>query len=280
MSEWFEINSEIRATDPASRGLQYGDGLFETIAIRNGKPRLWRYHLERLAHGCERLGLVAPLATLDRELESVLARCELDTVCCIAKIIVSAVDTERGYGREMPSRSKVSIGLFPSRPVDTEDYQRGVSTILCDTRLATGSPVAGLKSLNRVEQVLARSECLQAGVFEGFTRDADDRLICGTISNMFIVRDSRVCTPSLERCGVAGTMRQLVINLLERDGREVEVCDLDETDLAAADEVFITNSQMGALPVRCCGDYTWSVGDGTRHVMELLAENGIEECRL
>ena len=279
MSEWFEIGSEICVTDAASRGLQYGDGLFETIAIRDGKPRLWSYHVERLTRGCERLGLVSPLATLERELESVLARCELDTACCIAKIIVSAAATDRGYGREMPSRSNVSIGLFPSTPADRQDYQNGVSTMLCETRLATGSPVAGLKTLNRVEQVLARSECRQAGVFEGFTRDADDRLICGTISNMFIVRDTRVCTPSLAHCGVAGTMRQLVINLLGREGNEVEVCDLDENDLATADEVFITNSQMGALPVRRCGDYTWSVGDGTRHVMALLADFGIEECR-
>jgi len=280
MSEWFEIGSEIRVMDPASRGLQYGDGLFETIAIRNGKPRLWRYHVERLTRGCKRLGLVAPLEALERKLESVLARCELDTACCIAKIIVVAADTDRGYGREMPSRSNVSIGLFPSSPADRQDYQNGVSTMLCETRLATGSAVAGLKTLNRVEQVLARSECLQAGVFEGFTRDADDRLICGTISNMFIVRDQKVCTPSLLRCGIAGTMRQVVIDLMDRDGDAVEVRDLDENDLATADEVFITNSQMGALPVRRCGDYTWSVGAGTRRVMALLADFGIEECRL
>ena len=279
MSEWFEMGSEVRAADPASRGLQYGDGLFETIAIRNGEPRLWRYHMARLTRGCERLGLVAPLATLKRELESVLARCELDTAYCIAKIIVSAAATERGYGREMPSQTDVSIGLFPSSPADKQNYQDGVSTMLCETRLATGSPVAGLKTLNRVEQVLARAECLQADAFEGFTRDADDRLICGTISNMFIVRDTRVFTPSLLRCGVAGTMRQLLIDLMDRAGKEVEVCDLDENDLATADEVFITNSQMGALPVRRCDDYTWSVGDGTRHVMALLADFGIEECR-
>jgi len=279
MSEWFEVDSEIRPADPAGRGLQYGDGLFETVAIRNGKPRLWRYHIERLVRGCARLGLAAPHERLERELELVLRRCELDTAYCIAKIIVSAADTDRGYGRTMPSQTNVTIGLFPSTPADKQNYLDGVSTMLCETRLATGSPVAGLKSLNRVEQVLARSECLQSGVFEGFTRDADNRLICGTISNMFIVQNTTVCTPSLVRCGVAGTMRQLVIDLMDREGEGVEVRDLIEEDLATADEVFIANSQMGALPVRCCGDYTWSVGDRTRHVMALLADFGIEECR-
>ena len=278
MSEWFEVGSELRPAKAAGRGFQYGDGLFETVAIRHGKPRLWRYHIERLTRGCGLLGLEPPQATLERELERALKRCKLDTARCIAKIIVSAAGTDRGYGREMPSPTEVFIGLFLSPPLDRRHYLGGVSAMLCETRLATGSPVAGLKSLNRIEQVLARSECLRAGVFEGFTRDADDRLICGTISNMFIVQDTTVCTPSLARCGVEGTMRKLVIDLLNRDGQAVQVRDLTEDDLATADEVFITNSQMGALPVRRCGKYAWSVGEGTRHVMGLLADFGIEEC--
>lgn len=279
MSEWFEVASEIRPADAANRGFQYGDGLFETVAVRGGKARLWRYHIDRLARGCARLGLAPPPATLERDLERVLQRCQLDLARCIAKIIVCAADTDRGYGREMPSRAAVFIGVFPSSPVNKQEYVSGVSTMLCETRLATGSPMAGLKSLNRLEQVLARSECLRAGVFEGFTRDADDRLICGTISNMFIVQDRTVCTPSLVRCGVEGTMRQLVIDLLDHDGTVVQVRDLTEDDLAAADEVFITNSQIGALPVRRCGSYAWSVGEGTRRVMGLLADSGIEECQ-
>ena len=278
--EWFAAGPEIRRADPAGRGVQYGDGLFETIAVRNGKPRLLRYHLERLTTGCERLGLVAPGATLSQELERALSQCELDTSHCIAKILVTAAHTGRGYGRAMPSRTEVQIGFFPSTPADRQAYLDGVPVMLCHTRLASGSPVAGVKSLNRIEQVLARSECLRAGAFEGFTRDADDRLICGTISNMFIVKDTGVRTPSLDRCGVEGTMRRLVIDLLERDAKPVQVCDLTEEDLAAADEVFITNSQIGALPVRSCDDYSWLVGATTRHVMGLLAGFGIEECRL
>ena len=277
--KWFAVGAKMRAVSPAGRGLQYGDGLFETIAIRSGEPRLWRYHLERLSAGCARLGLVAPGPALAQELERALLQCALDTSRCIAKIVVTAAATGRGYGRAMPSPAEVLIGIFPATPADGQDYLDGVSTMLCDTRLASGSPVAGIKTLGRIEQVLARSECLQAGVFEGFTRDADDRLICGTISNMFVVKDTVVRTPSLARCGVEGTMRRLVLELLAEDTRRVEVCDLTEDDLATADEVFITNSQFGALPVRSCGDYAWPVGATTRHVMGLLADYGIEECR-
>jgi len=152
--------------------------------------------------------------------------------------------------------------------------------MLCETRLAIGSPVAGIKTLNRIEQVLARSECLPTGAFEGLTRDADDRLICGTMSNLFIVRDKIIKTPSLERCGVAGTMRQFVIDLLKREAIDIDVIDLIETDLVDADEVFIANSQMGVVPIHRCGNHKWAIGDTTRKVMKLLATNGIDECRL
>ena len=280
MSEWYEVNRMTRSVDPADRGFQYGDGLFETIAIRDGAPRQWQCHVDRLMKGCERLGLEIPAAALDLDLEVALKRSKQDTSYCIAKIIVTAGDATRGYGRSLPTPGAIYIGVFPSTPLNRPAYVKGVATMLCDTRLATGSPVAGIKTLNRIEQVLASSECLPTGAFEGFTLDAADRLICGTISNVFIVMDNVIRTPSLKRCGIEGTMRRLVIELLDRDGQAVDVSDLTEDDLAAADEVFITNSQMGAVPVHRCGYYKWQVGDTTRGVMRLLADYGISECRV
>lgn len=278
MSEWYEVNRMTRSVDPADRGFQYGDGLFETIAIRDGKPRQWQYHIERLSAGCQRLGLDIPTSTLELDLEVALRRSQQDASYCIAKIIVTAGDSVRGYGRSLPTPADVYIGVFPASPLNKPAYLKGVATMLCATRLATGSPVAGVKTLNRIEQVLASSECLPTGAFEGFTLDAADRLICGTISNVFMVTDTVVRTPSLERCGVEGTMRRLVIELLGRESQGVDICDLTEDDLAAADEVFITNSQMGAVPVHRCGNYKWAIGPVTRDVMRRLAEHGISEC--
>ncbi len=280
MSEWYEVNRRTQAVDPADRGFQYGDGLFETIAIRQGKPRQWQYHLDRLSAGCERLGLEPPPASLELDLDAALTRSKHDQSSCIAKLIITAGSSLRGYGRAMPTPGEIYIGVFPSTPLNRPAYVNGVATMLCETRLATGSAVAGLKTLNRIEQVLASSECQSTGAFEGLTLDADGRLICGTISNVFIVKNNRVRTPSLARCGVAGTMRRLVIELLEQEERAVDICDLTEVDLAEADEVFITNSQMGAVPVHRCGNYKWPVGPLTREVMNRLAEHGIEECRV
>jgi len=281
MSEWYRVSSALQTVDPDDRGFQYGDGLFETIAIRGGKPRLWRYHMDRLGSGCKRLGLGPPVvASLDQRVKAALQVSKEDTSFCIAKIIVTAGTDARGYGRTMPSSTETYIGVFPAAPLNKQAYRNGVTTMMCDTRLAVGSPVAGLKTLNRIEQVLGRSECASTGAFEGLMMDAEGRLICGTMSNVFIVSDNVVRTPSLERCGVAGTMRRLVLEELERSNWSVDVCDLDETDLAAGDEVFIANSQMGVVPVDRCGQHHWQNGPVTKDVMRLLADKGIDECRI
>lgn len=281
MTEGYQFSEKQRAIDPGERGFHYGDGLFETIAVRNGQPRLWDYHVDRLTAGCKRLGIEVPrAAALRRRLETALEESDHDTGFCIAKIIVTAGISQRGYGRSMQTPAAIYMGVYPGASLNKPAYVKGVATMLCETRLAIGSPVAGLKTLNRIEQVLARSECLPTGAFEGLTRDADDRLICGTMSNLFIVKDEFIRTPSLERCGVAGTMRRFVIDLLAQEATNVDVVDLYEDDLIDADEVFIVNSQMGAVPVQRCGSHKWAIGNTTRNVMTLLAENGIDECRV
>ena len=100
------------------------------------------------------------------------------------------------------------------------------------------------------------------------------------MSNVFVVRNKTIATPALDRCGVAGTMRQFVLDLLEKQGTDVEVCDLEWDDLVAADEVFITNSQVGLVPVHRCDNQEWDIDGVTRDVMKLLANNGIAECRV
>ena len=280
MSDWYEIDKPASTIELDDRGLQYGDGLFETIAIRRGEPRLWDYHYERLARGCRALALVTPaVKVLRARLDAALANSDCDPLFCIAKIILTAGVSQRGYGRNLPSEPRIFVGVFPAAPVKRSSYVQGVATILCETRLATRSPLAGLKTLNRLEQVLARSECLPTGAFEGLTLDADGRLVCGTMSNVFIVKDNVVRTPSLERCGVDGTMRRHLLTLLKSTELSCEVCDIAASDLGEVDEVFLTNSQMGAIPVNRCGDHAWPVGPVTKRVLDLLANNGILECR-
>lgn len=280
MSEWFRDGEAVDSVAIDDRAFQYGDGLFETVAIRSGEPRLWDYHMDRLAAGCACLGLVMPDPdALQRQLDEALHRAAVDPAFCVAKIIVSAGISLRGYGREPSTETATWIGLFAAAPLAASAYLEGVDTIICKTRLAVGSPVVGAKSLNRLEQVLARSECLSANAFEGLTLDAEGRLICGTMSNVFLVRDKSVITPSLSRCGVPGVMRRHVMSTLQAIGQSAEELDVPVSELRAADEVFLSNSQFGVIPVRLCDDTPWPVGGLTRKLMAALADTGVVECR-
>jgi len=281
MSRWFRNGELVQDVSIDDRAFQYGDGLFETIAIRDGQPRLWEYHIDRLERGCERLGIAMPARRSLREsLDKAAITGAEDAACGTAKIIVSSGKSQRGYARAQPAEAHTLIGIFAATPVTAQEYRDGIETTLCNTRLALYSVTAGLKTLNRLEQVLARCECAQAGTFEGFTLDADDRLICGTMSNVFIVSNNSIITPALDRCGVEGVMRRYTIETLQENDTLVDVRDIRLDEFRQSDEAFLTNSQFGILPVRRCGDRLWQSHTVTRQVMATMADNGIGECAL
>jgi len=279
VSSWFQNGHALDAIRLDSRALQYGDGLFETVAIRDHQPRLWTLHVERLLFGCDQLGIKAPDPDmLVQQLEYALQSSTIGTQYALAKIIVSAGSGRRGYQRSANKSSELLIGIFGAVPPDTEFRRQGVLTRLCETSLAVQPALAGIKSLNRLEQVLARAEWQDPDVFEGLMCDTDGQLICGTMSNVFVIRSDSVSTPALDRCGVAGVMRQHVLNTLSASGMTVRVCDISWDHFLTADEVFLTNSQFGVLPVRACDEQQWPVGSQTIKILTLVAKTGIEEC--
>lgn len=281
MANWTSSDGEIANVSPDDRGLQYGDGLFETIAIRDGEPRLWQYHMDRLKKGCDVLGISIPADTeLSQGVMQAVASNNVSAAYSVAKVIVSAGAAVRGYGRSKVAAPAVIFGAFPAAPPPISSYRDGIEIAVCKTRLGINSALSGLKTLNRLEQVLARSEIADSDVFEGLTLDADDRIICGTMSNVFIVNQQSVATPSLDRCGVEGVMRRHVIESLNVRGIASEIRTITMTELRESDEVFITNSQFGVMPVRRCMATDWTSLEVTRNVMEILADNGIAECRL
>ena len=125
---------------------------------------------------------------------------------------------------------------------------------------------------------MARTEFAETEMIEGLTMDADDNIICGTMSNVFFIKDRAVHTPSLDRCGVAGVMRRHVIACLEEQDISTLIREIKITEMNDFDEVFVSNSQFGVLPVRSCADVRWKVADRTREIMSVMAANGITEC--
>jgi len=280
MADWFINGEAVAHVEISNRGFQYGDGLFETVAIRNGEPRLWDYHMDRLTKGCDLLRIRKPT---DDELyagvSDAIQKSKAPAAYSVAKIIVTAGTGLRTYGRALSVTPTVLFGAFPALPQPVESYRDGLRTTLCQTRLAVNSPTAGLKTLNRLEQVLARSEFVDTGEFEGLTMDTDDNIICGTMSNVFFVTKNSISTPSLARCGVEGVMRRHVIESLRAQEIDTHIRAVNLVDFKNIDEVFVSNSQFGVIPVRSCADLQWPVGNTTRRVMSILADNGVTECR-
>jgi 4-amino-4-deoxychorismate lyase len=122
---------------------------------------------------------------------------------------------------------------------------------LCETRLGRNPRLAGIKHLNRLEQVLAGAELREPGADEGLMRSTDDRVVCATAANVFLVRGGELRTPRISDCGVAGVMRDVVLRLAQVLGIHVEIGDYTLDDLAQADECFLTNSVRGIRPVGC-----------------------------
>ena len=203
------------STGQIDRAAAYGDGVFETIAIRNGAARFRPAHIARLQTGCLRLGLQAPAAEkLDALLAAELSANAGIAEFATARLVASAPSSARGYRRAADTEPDLSIQLYAARPVASELMTEGVEVRICTLRLAVQPALAGIKSLNRLEQVLARAEWQDAAIFEGLTLDTDGRLICGTMSNVFIVKDSHLATPGITRCGVSGVMRAELLRQL------------------------------------------------------------------
>jgi 4-amino-4-deoxychorismate lyase len=232
--------------DVRDRGLQYGDGLFETMRVRRRAVRLLDYHLERLADGCRRLRMPAlDLTRLAKELTRVAAR----RPEAVLKLIVTRGIGRRGYRPSGLEQSSRVVSLHPLPRAVLEAAAAPARVRLCAMRLGDNEALAGLKTLNRLESVLARAEWSDSTVWEGLLRDAQGNIVCGTMSNLFARRGSVLMTPLLDRCGVAGVTRRWVLAQAHAAQMRPVEKRLRWQDLEAADEVFMTNAVVGIVPV-------------------------------
>lgn len=250
------------------RGLAYGDGLFETIAVTAGRPVLLERHLSRMAQGCARLNI-----TLDQS----LLRNELQAFCAalgngIAKLMITRGDGLRGYAPPVAAQSRRILQGSPAASYAPENAREGVRLFACKTRLAEQPLLAGMKHLNRLEQVLARAEWDDPAYAEGLMCDVGGRVIEGVYSNIFMVRDGRLSTPDLSRCGVAGVMRAELLDQAAQLSIPCSVTDISPDELRSADEVFVCNSVYGVWPVLELLDCRWLAGPMTRRLQAIARD--------
>lgn len=184
----------------------------------------------------------------------------------VLKIIVTRGAGGRGYRwPDVPLPTRVLS--FHTRPDYPPDWAAvGVASRLCRTRLGVNPALAGIKHLNRLEQVLARNEWSDPGIQEGLLLDTLGWMVEGTMSNLFLLRDGQLETPRLDRCGVTGVMRELVMELANSMGMAVREVRCRLSQVLQADEIFLTNSLIGVWPVRRLDDREWLPGIRTRRL--------------
>ena len=265
------LNGERRhCIDASDRGLQYGDGVFETLEILHGKPLFFEQHYRRLSLGCQILLIPCPEFELLHAEAMEIAR---DHQRAVLKLIVTRGVGGRGY-RQPPVISPTrlfSVHPYPNYPLAWS--REGVSLRICQKRLSINPDLSGIKHLNRLEQVLARAEWTDDGIQEGLMLDAEHQVVEGTMSNVFVVKQGELLTPLLDRCGIAGIVRGLILDAAESLLLSVRETRLTLADLQTADELFLSNSIIGIWPVNCFEQRHWAVGPVTQRLQAWYEES-------
>lgn len=238
------VNGRTGDVDAADRGLAYGDGVFETMAARDGRIRWLEHHLDRLADGCRRLRIPAP----DRALLSAEALDAAAGTRHVVKLIVTRGTGARGYAPPATPQPTRIVTYSPWPDYPSANYTRGIRLRTLNLRLGENPALAGVKHLCRLEQVLARME-LGSSADEGLLLDRSGFVVGGTGSNVFCVHGTTLATPALERSGVKGVMRRVIIATAPALGLRVNECDFTPDELKDADEVFVSNALFGVWPV-------------------------------
>lgn len=226
------------------RALSYGDGVFETIRLHSGNPIFLAEHLERLKNACEVLGINCDFTKLSEEITLL----EADFANFgVLKILLSRGQGGRGYRPDTALQATriLSLHLLPDN--SGFDAQQGIAVFMCEQRLSQQKTLAGIKHLNRLEQVLAAKEWPEERLFEGLMCDENAYVIEGTRTNIFFAEAGTLATPSLSTCGVNGILRQLLLEKIPAIKIEAQVS-LER--LLQAEELFLCNSVIGVWPVR------------------------------
>jgi len=258
---------KIAVTD---RGLAYGDGVFRTLAVSNGHPLCWQRHFIKLSDDCRRLCIPPPL---EGQLLEEVERVARDLGNGVVKIIVTRGQGERGYALPAHAQpTRIVIGsAMPSYPV--ENVRDGIRARLCDLRLSDQPHLAGIKHLNRLENVLARAEWNDPAIAEGLLLDQRGNLVEGVTGNLFLIIGVALVTPELSRAGVAGVTRERILAWALETGLPSEIREVSLDELWTAEEVMVCNSLIGIWQIRNINGNTWEPGVCTPRIRNYLTES-------
>jgi 4-amino-4-deoxychorismate lyase len=239
------------------RGVDFGDGLFETILLHNARPVFLDLHLARLSLGLQTLALPDCLAAVQQQIQQACSAIDTGWRWAALRLSVLRSPGPRGYA---PAQ-----GLAPRILINVTALERDCATLsapaslnVAGMRLSTQPALARIKHLNRLEQIVAATQAQAEHVDECLMLDQMDHLVSVIAGNLFLVTQGEVLTPVLDHCGVAGTRRSLIIDRWAPSiGLKVRETRLTLADLPHAQEVFYSNSLLTVRPIARVGDRSW-----------------------
>jgi 4-amino-4-deoxychorismate lyase len=235
------------------RAIHYGDGIFETILCDSNKIYYWRKHYQRLLDSANRLQLACPDEQIflnDIE-QLLLENTDADNKLFAIKIILTRGTGERGYQFSKKTRINRIISLSELN-TDYSSLLTGQllngELMVCRQQVSINENLAGLKHLNRLENVLARNEWNDEYI-DGLMLNANQFVIEGTMSNLFAVKDKQLLTPDLKQSGVDGIMRNEIMAIAGSNNIKLSVVNITLDELLTMDELFICNSLIAIKTV-------------------------------
>jgi branched-chain amino acid aminotransferase len=253
-------------------GFLYGDGIYETMRAYDGIVFMLDRHIERLNRSASLIQLIVPSPDFIRN---------------AVYETIRANGLKSVYVRVTVSRGKGPIGLDPAlcpkptfvviaeefRGYPETYYNEGVKFIIAKTRRNLREALnPKIKSLNFLNNILAKIEAKERGAYESIMLNADGFIAEGTVCNIFFVKDYILCTPSVDAGVLDGITRELVIDLAKGTGMQVTEGNFLPQDLFSASEVFFTNTTSEVMPVSQVEDVKYAVGEVARDLRKLYGE--------
>lgn len=256
----------------SDRAIHYGDGLFETILVRDGQPALWQEHIQRLQRGAKALNIPCDIASFQAEAERLFST---HHGVGVLKLILSRGAGGRGYSPPTDPTPTRILQLHPLPKQYAQHSHTGVTAQICQHPISRNPALAGIKHLNRLDQVLASQELAQEAS-EGLMSDSDGMLVEGVKSNVFIVENGILLTPVLDQSGIAGIMRDKILGYAQDKAMSVQITTIPIARALAAQELFVCNSVFGIWPiVRVTGatqEHAYKIGPVTTSLIRFIDE--------
>lgn len=239
----FVDGQEISAISIDDRGLAYGDGCFTTALVTHGEVMMRTQHINRLVQQSQQLGLPKfDLALLTETLDKISAGIEL----AIVKVMITCGSGGRGYSRLGAEQAKVIVSLHDYPKFYPQWQQHGIDVGVSEQKLGINPMLAGLKHLNRLEQVLLRAELDKRLEDDLVVSDLNGHVIECCSANVFWLKAGIWYTPLLTTSGVAGLMREKIL----LNNTDIQQGNFPLSSLDNIDAMFISNAILGIVPAR------------------------------